>query len=117
MPREGGGSRFVTKVWAVDATTGAILELADHLVALQIEKVVLESTSDYWRPSSRPGNECSSTCFTHGHPKVTRLASRHGLSPRCPHTGTPGSRTHTPLFPNPFLGSSSSGRSTHSIKE
>jgi len=50
VPREGGGSRFVTKVWPVDATTGAILELADYLVALQIEKVVLESTSDYWRP-------------------------------------------------------------------
>ena len=28
----------------------AVLELADHLVALRIEKVVLESTSDYWRP-------------------------------------------------------------------
>jgi hypothetical protein len=50
VPREGGGSRFVTKVWPVDATTGAILELADYLVALPIEKVVLESTSDYWRP-------------------------------------------------------------------
>jgi transposase len=50
VPREGRGSRFVTKVWPVDATTGAILELADYLVALQIEKVVLESTSDYWRP-------------------------------------------------------------------
>src|SRR5690349_3989600 len=36
VPREGGGSRFVTKVWPVDATTGAILELADHLVALQV---------------------------------------------------------------------------------
>jgi transposase len=34
--------------WA--ATTNAILELADHLAAAQIEKVVLESTSDYWRP-------------------------------------------------------------------
>jgi hypothetical protein len=42
----------VTKVWAVDATTNAILELAHHLVALQVEKVVLESASDYWRPFS-----------------------------------------------------------------
>jgi transposase len=51
VPREGGGGgRFVTKVWPVDATTNAILELADYLVALQIEKVVLESTSDYVRP-------------------------------------------------------------------
>jgi transposase len=38
-----------TRVWPVDATTGAILELADHLVAEGIEKVTLESTSDYWR--------------------------------------------------------------------
>jgi len=49
VPREGGRG-FVTKVWPVDATTNAILELADHLVAVQVEKVVLESTSDYWRP-------------------------------------------------------------------
>jgi len=49
VPREGGRG-FVTKVWAVEATTGAILELADHLAGLAVEKVVLESTSDYWRP-------------------------------------------------------------------
>jgi transposase len=50
IPREGEPGRFVTKVWPVSATTNAILELADHLTALQVEKVVLESTSDYWRP-------------------------------------------------------------------
>jgi len=50
VPREGSSGRFVTKVWPVDATTGAILELAGHLAGLGIEKVVLESTSDYWRP-------------------------------------------------------------------
>ncbi len=50
VPREGGSGRFVTKVWPVDATTNAILELADHLAGMRIEKVVLESTSDYWRP-------------------------------------------------------------------
>lgn len=33
-----------------DATTNAILELADHLAELQVEKVVLESTPDYWWP-------------------------------------------------------------------
>ena len=49
VPRDGGRG-FVTKVWPVDATTNAILELADHLAGLQVEKVVLESTSDYWRP-------------------------------------------------------------------
>src|SRR5690348_14768415 len=55
MPRETGGDgagpgRFSTKVWTVSATTNAILELADHLTSMAIEKVVLESTSDYWRP-------------------------------------------------------------------
>jgi hypothetical protein len=50
VPRDGEPGRFVTRVWLVDATTNAILELADHLTALEIEKVVLESTSDYWRP-------------------------------------------------------------------
>ena len=49
VPREGGRG-FVTKVWPVDAATRGILELADHLAGLRIEKVVLESTSDYWRP-------------------------------------------------------------------
>jgi len=38
-----------TRVWDVDATTNAVLELAGHLVAEGIEKVTLESTSDYWR--------------------------------------------------------------------
>jgi transposase len=38
-----------TRVWAVDATTNAVLELAGHLLAEQIEKVTLEATSDYWR--------------------------------------------------------------------
>ena len=38
-----------SRVWAVDATTNAVLELAGHLVAEQVEKVTLEATSDYWR--------------------------------------------------------------------
>jgi len=37
----------------VDATTNAITELADHLVRQGIEKVTVESTSDYWRPFVR----------------------------------------------------------------
>lgn len=50
VPRAGAPGRFVTRVHTVDATTNAILELADHLRSLRIDKVVLESTSDYWRP-------------------------------------------------------------------
>jgi transposase len=40
----------VTKVWGVGATTNAIVELADQLARERIERVVVESTSDYWRP-------------------------------------------------------------------
>ena len=39
----------VSKVWDVAATTGAVTELAEQLVELAIEKVTVESTSDYWR--------------------------------------------------------------------
>ena len=49
VPREGQPGRRRTRVWQVEATTGAVLELADHLVAERVEKVTLESTSDYWR--------------------------------------------------------------------
>jgi transposase len=34
----------------VPATTGAISELAGQLAGLGIQKVTVESTSDYWRP-------------------------------------------------------------------
>jgi transposase len=37
-------------VWSVEATTNAIVELADRLARDGIERVVVESTSDYWRP-------------------------------------------------------------------
>jgi transposase len=36
-------------VWPVDATTNAVLELAERLVAERVQKVTLESTSDYVR--------------------------------------------------------------------
>jgi transposase len=42
------GRRF-SRVWDVPARTGAITELAEQLVELRIEKVTVESTSDYWR--------------------------------------------------------------------
>jgi len=37
-------------VWQVRSTTNQILELADQLVVQGIERVVVESTSDSWRP-------------------------------------------------------------------
>jgi transposase len=42
------GRRF-SRVWDVPARTGAITELGDQLTELGIEKVTVESTSDYWR--------------------------------------------------------------------
>jgi len=49
VPHESGPGRRRTRVWEVEATTGAILELGRLLAAEGIEKVTLESTSDYWR--------------------------------------------------------------------
>ena len=49
LPHESKADRRVTVVWDVAATTNAICELAAHLVELRIERVVLESTSDYVR--------------------------------------------------------------------
>ncbi len=45
-----GNKRRVTKVWDTASTTNAIMALADELAELRIERVVVESTSDYWRP-------------------------------------------------------------------
>ena len=42
------GRRF-SRVWDVPARTGAVGELAEQLIELGIEKVTVESTSDYWR--------------------------------------------------------------------
>ena len=41
--------RRVSKVWDVAARSGAVAELAEQLVDEGIEKVTVESTSDYWR--------------------------------------------------------------------
>ena len=49
VPHEMRPGKRRTRVWQVDAATNAILELADHLRCQGIEKVTLESTSDYWR--------------------------------------------------------------------
>ena len=50
LPHEKVPSRRVTTVWQVAATTNAVMALADELAGLGIERVVVESTSDYWRP-------------------------------------------------------------------
>lgn len=42
--------RRTSRVWEAESTTSSILALGVDLVALGVERVVLESTSDYWRP-------------------------------------------------------------------
>lgn len=49
VPAETGTGRRVSRVWDVPARTRAVIELADHLVCQGVEKVTVESTSDYWR--------------------------------------------------------------------
>ena len=50
MPHATKAGRRVTTVWQVGSTTNAILELAEQLAGQGIQRVVVESTSDYWRP-------------------------------------------------------------------
>jgi len=50
VPHPSIAGRRVTKVWQVQAMTNAISALAEQLAAEGIERVVVESTSDYWRP-------------------------------------------------------------------
>jgi transposase len=45
----GRPGRRTSKVWDVTATTGAVSELAADLVDERIERVTVESTSDYVR--------------------------------------------------------------------
>ena len=50
VPHPARPGRRATKVWQVPATTNAIIELAEQLACQGIQRVVVESTSDYWRP-------------------------------------------------------------------
>ena len=50
VPHASTPGRRVSTVWQVSATTNAILALADELAECDVERVVVESTSDYWRP-------------------------------------------------------------------
>ena len=45
----GAGGRRTSRVWQVPAMTNAVSDLAAQLVEQGVEKVTIESTSDYWR--------------------------------------------------------------------
>lgn len=49
VPHASVERRRVTKVWDVATTTNALMNLGDELAEMGIERVVVESTSDYWR--------------------------------------------------------------------
>jgi transposase len=49
VPHPSIPGRRVTKVWPVRASTAALIELGDHLRCERVQRVVMESTSDYWR--------------------------------------------------------------------
>jgi transposase len=46
----GPGSRRLQEVSTHSTMTRSLTELADHLVELAVERVVMEATSDYWKP-------------------------------------------------------------------
>jgi transposase len=50
VPHPAKPGQRANKVWQVPATTNAIIELAEQLACQGIQRVVVESTSDYWRP-------------------------------------------------------------------
>jgi transposase len=49
LPHPSKPGRRISKVWDVKATTRAVAELGVYLVSQGVQKVTLESTSDYWR--------------------------------------------------------------------
>jgi transposase len=49
LPDPARPGRRISRVWDTDATTNAVLALACRLLELGVQKVTIESTSDYWR--------------------------------------------------------------------
>lgn len=50
LPAPGGGKRRVQEVTTHSTMVRSLAELANHLVELRVERVVMEATSDYWKP-------------------------------------------------------------------
>ncbi|MGP4086018.1 IS110 family transposase [Streptomyces sp. KR55] len=51
VPREGTPGRRLQEVGTWPTMTRSLLELSDHLRCLGVTRVVMEATSDYWRPA------------------------------------------------------------------
>ena len=50
VPASGGSKRRVQEVTTYRTMTRSLAELANRLVDLRVERVVMEATSDYWKP-------------------------------------------------------------------
>jgi transposase len=51
VPHEGRPGRRLQEVQAYSAMTRSLLSMADHLRSLGVTRVVMEATSDYWKPA------------------------------------------------------------------
>src|SRR5215472_10277276 len=51
VPDEGKPGRRLQEVQGYSTMTGSLLRLADRLACLGVTRVVMEATSDYWRPA------------------------------------------------------------------
>ena len=51
VPDEGLPGRRLQEVAAYSAMTRSLLGMADHLHSLGVTRVVMEATSDYWKPA------------------------------------------------------------------
>jgi len=50
VPHSGGGSRRVQEVTTYSTMTRSLQLMADRLLDLGVTRVVMEATSDYWKP-------------------------------------------------------------------
>ena len=53
VPHEGKPGRRLQEVATYSTMTGQLLAMSDHLRCLGVTRVVMEATSDYWKPVVR----------------------------------------------------------------
>jgi hypothetical protein len=58
VPHEASPHRRIQRVWQVSARYADVVALMDELVSAGIQRLVIESTSDYWRISVRREAHC-----------------------------------------------------------
>ena len=60
---DGGRAKAKSTVTTWGSVTNQVLALRDHLISEQVTLVVMEATSDYWKPFyyllETPGSRCS----------------------------------------------------------